>query len=193
MTEKGYEAYRLEEGTSERYDAPRRAPPRRPAGQRRPTSRHPAETSQLPRERFLRLDRYRVDREWKRYEGTPQRDLFRELRIRFLERHRARGRWSVDVGSGPGRFSPLVGESGGRAVQLDLSREMLSFARDRAGARSGRRPLDLVRGDVLRAPLRPGKFAEVAVLGNGLGFAGEASDRFLDAAIGLVAPGGTLL
>jgi SAM-dependent methyltransferase len=140
------------------------------------------------RERFEHLDPYRVDREWQRYEGTAQRDLFRELRNRFLARHAAVGRWVVDVGSGPGRFLPHLGSEGAGRVALDLSFEML-----RRVARKGRRPPHLVRGDGLAPPFVRGGFAEVAVLGNAIGFAGEGAETFLDSVGDLVRPNGILL
>ena len=142
-------------------------------------------------ERFRSLDRYRAEREWKRYEGTPQRDLFRELRARFLLRHRPEGGWALDVGSGPGRFASALGGRPGQRILLDLSREMLLLAQERS---LGHGPTPaLVRGDGLRPPLRAGRFAQVVALGNPVGFAADASDRFLSGLMGMVAPGGTLL
>jgi SAM-dependent methyltransferase len=140
------------------------------------------------RERFKELDSYRVDREWDRYEGTAQRDLFRELRARFLRRHSATGPWVLDVGSGPGRFLPELGSPVAHRVALDLSAETLR----RAEARGPTGP-HLVRGDGTSPPFARAAFAVVAVLGNALGFAGPESDRFLEAVESLVAPGGYLL
>lgn len=165
----------------------------RPSPHHRVPSPEPSE-SETPRDRYLDLDRYRVEREWKRYQGTPQRDLFRHLRERFLRRHAAPGGWVAEIGPGPGRFSPLVGGSGTRRVLVDLSREMLRKARDMW-------PLgpDLpvfpgfVRGDGTHPPLRPGTFSEVVALGNPLGFSGEAADQFLGSVLALVRPGGAVL
>lgn len=146
------------------------------------------------RRRFRDNDAYRAAREWQRYEGTAQRDLFRELRERFLERHRAPARWVLDAGSGPGRFTGRLGpESGARRVALDLGREMLLELRDRGdSARPGEAAPELVRGDAERPAFRPGAFDVVAALGNLLGFAGDGSDRVLAALTELVAPGGML-
>jgi len=147
------------------------------------------------RERFVHADRYRVEREWTRYEGTAQRDLYRELRERFLDRHAVTGGWVLDLGAGPGRFTARVGASGVQRIALVLSREALRFLEegwpDRA---TGVPPLpDRVQGDAARSPLRSGTFSEVAVLGNTLGFAGTQADQILEAAESLVAPGGTLV
>ncbi|MCI4354882.1 MAG: class I SAM-dependent methyltransferase [Thermoplasmata archaeon] len=142
-------------------------------------------------ERFRTLDRYRVDREWKRYEGTPQRDLFRELRARFLERHRPSEGWAVDIGSGPGRFASVLGGRPSHRVLLDLSLEMMRSARERQiEAPDG---AIVVRGDGGNPPFREGQFAQVVALGNPLGFAAERSDQLLDQLLRLVAPRGTLV
>ena len=180
--------------SQERRPVPRRS--RRPptVAPSRPSSPSPLRARPAPAsaaERFRTLDRYRVDREWKRYEGTPQRELFRELRTRFLERHRPSGGWAVDVGSGPGRFTSSLGGTSSRRVLLDLSLEMLRAARGRLD--DDARPAALVRGDGGQPPLRPHRFAQVVALGNPLGFAAEASDRMLTNLAELVAPGGSLI
>jgi SAM-dependent methyltransferase len=147
-----------------------------------------------PRGRFLHADRYRAEREWKRYEGTAQRDLYRTLRERFLERHRRSGGWVLDVGSGPGRFTGRIGDPASRAVALDLSGEALRLLAEKWKARAEERALpDRVRGDARWAPFPSGQFGTVAILGNTLGFAGAESAAVLDAAESLVAPGGLLL
>ncbi len=146
------------------------------------------------RDRFLSADVYRVDREWRRYEGTAQRDLFRELRERFLTRHAVETPWAADIGSGPGRFAARVGGPLTRVVLLDLSQGMLRSAAARLGAVPGRPGgFRFLRADAGRPPLRPGTFGEAVALGNPLGFSGLEAERFLDAVLPLVAPGGRLL
>ena len=144
--------------------------------------------------RFQQADAYRAQREWQRYVGTPQRDLFRELRERFLARHSASDGWVLDFGSGPGRFLPFIGGPAARRVALDVSHEMLELAASAwvADGRTGRLP-DRVVGIAERPPLRTARWSEVVVLGNTLGFAGPNADRLLNQAVGLVAPGGSLL
>jgi hypothetical protein len=146
-----------------------------------------------PHDRFLALTEERALREWQRYEGTPQRDLFRQLRERFLERHAARSGWALDVGSGPGRFSPLVGGERSRRVALDLSANMLRIGSQLASFASPPRSIERVRGDALRPPFAPGRFAEVVALGNPLGFEGRHGVQLLDQLEALVAPGGLLI
>ncbi len=135
--------------------------------------------------RFRTLDPYRADREWLRYEGTPQRELFRELRRRFVSRHAGPTGPTVDLGSGPGRFTAELGAAGGRHLALDLSREMLLRVPSAPG-------VERVRGDAASPPLSRGAFAIAALLGNALGFAEDAGGRLLDASESLVAPGGVL-
>ncbi|MGP8077314.1 MAG: class I SAM-dependent methyltransferase [Thermoplasmata archaeon] len=176
-------------------------PVRRPPGRPRDRSKEPLPdvpprgSAPSARDRFLATDPYRAEREWKRYEGTPQRDLFRELRLRFLRRHAVASRWVLDVGAGPGRFTPAVGASDARRVALDLSREMLSRVPRTVPGAAGGPPvaLDRVVGDALAPPFPRGSFGEVAVVGNAVGFAGEGSERMLGAVEALVAPGGTLI
>ena len=147
-----------------------------------------------PSTRFREASEYRAHREWRRYEGTAQRDLFRELRQRFLERHSVENGWVVDLGSGPGRFLPSMGGLGARRVALDLSRTMLTMVPDAwvALGRADAAP-DRVRGDAARPPLAAGRWSEVVAFGNTLGFAGENADRVLDAAERLTSPEGILL
>ncbi|MCI4331489.1 MAG: class I SAM-dependent methyltransferase [Thermoplasmata archaeon] len=146
------------------------------------------------RERFLDLDRYRVEREWQRYQGTPQRDLFRTLRERFLRRHAVNGGWAIEIGPGPGRFSPLIGGAGSRRLLLDLSLEMLRKARE-VWPKGPDLPVfpGFVRGDGTHPPIRPGTARQLVALGNPLGFSGDAAGQFLEAALDLLAPGGTFL
>ncbi len=147
------------------------------------------------RTRFLATDGYRAAREWARYEGTPQRDLFRQLRVRFLQRHAVDGGWALDVGAGPGRFTPFVGGPASRRVALDLARAMLEELPRRLALR-GPVPspsVERVQGDSLGPPFLTGAFGEVAVLGNTLGFAGDRGAEILARCEEMVAPWGTLV
>ncbi|HEV2519142.1 MAG TPA: class I SAM-dependent methyltransferase [Thermoplasmata archaeon] len=134
-----------------------------------------------------------MEREWKRYEGTPQRDLFREVRERFLVRHGGQAGWVLELGPGPGRFSPLVGSNTARRVLLDLSETALRYVRESWGTRTREAIPALVRGDGARPPLLAGRFSQVVALGNPLGFAGESAPEFLRSTLRLLAPGGTIL
>jgi SAM-dependent methyltransferase len=155
-----------------------------------PETRH----APLAAERFRKADAYRARREWQRYEGTGQRDLYRELRERFLTRHSVDEGWVLDLGSGPGRFLPFAGRGRVTRVALDLSREMLKLIPDAWVASGGFGPVpQRVRGNGLRPPFEDGKWAEVLAMGNTLGFAGPDAEALLDRAEALVAPEGTLL
>ncbi|MCI4349675.1 MAG: class I SAM-dependent methyltransferase [Thermoplasmata archaeon] len=144
-------------------------------------------------ERFRNLDAYRVQRERQRLEGTAQRDLFRQLRVRFLLRHSTSRGPALELGPGPGRFTPFVGGPGTRRVLLDLSLSMLNEVRERIDTPTKEPIPDLVVGDGRSPPFRSRSFGEVVVLGNALGFAGPSWDRLLGATLDLVAPGGTVI
>ncbi|HEV2429460.1 MAG TPA: class I SAM-dependent methyltransferase, partial [Thermoplasmata archaeon] len=163
------------------------------AGRRSPKEaafRSPPELGRRPSERFLRLDAYRVEREWKRYEGTPQRDLFRILRRRFLARHARSNGWVVEIGPGPGRFTPEIGDARAHRVVLDLSGGMLEAVR-RRWPKTGSGPVpSLLRGDARWPPLRDGRFDAVVALGNSVGFGGTDAPGLLDQIADLVAPNG---
>jgi ubiquinone/menaquinone biosynthesis C-methylase UbiE len=150
-----------------------------------------------PRERFVAADEYRVEREWRRYEGTAQRDLFRELRARFLRRHPAAVSGAVlEVGSGPGRFSPLIGDREHARVLLDLSDRMLHRAAETlagSGPRERSVPTELVRGDATRIPFRDGRFSGVVGLGNVVGFGGERASTILQEIVRCSSPDGGLV
>jgi methyltransferase family protein len=153
----------------------------------------PPQPTPVGRHRFVSWDDYRVEREWTRYEGTPLRDLYRQLRERFLARQRppARG-WSLEIGPGPGRFSRLIGHAEDRVTLLELSRAMLRRIQTDAKGREDSFP-DLVQGDAVTPPLKPGQFHRVVMLGNVLGFAADEAPELLARTGGLVAPGGILL
>jgi SAM-dependent methyltransferase len=167
-------------------------------GTARAAARRPSERGPLPRarDRFRELDQYRVDREWQRYEGNALRDLFRELRLRFLARHPPTVPGPVlEVGPGPGRFSASLGGPENPRLLLDLSVRALRVARGHLSGRSEREfgASGFVRGDALRPPVRRGAFAQVVLLGNALGFAEGRSEELLDRCLELIAPQGGLI
>ncbi|MFZ0829848.1 MAG: class I SAM-dependent methyltransferase [Thermoplasmata archaeon] len=174
---------------------PRKSPqnPPRPHGVALSAARRIQSSNPPGRHRFLEWDDYRVDREWQRYEGSPLRDLYRELRERFLARHRPfhPGR-SLEIGPGPGRFTRRIGHSDDRVTLLELSRAMLERVRADS-PRNARFEFDLVQGDAVAPPFRPMRFHRVAMLGNVLGFAERDAPELLKRACALVAPGGRLL
>lgn len=150
--------------------------------------------AEAPADRFRHLDAYRARREWSRYEGTPQRELFRTLRERFLERHSVSAGWAVDLGSGPGRFLARLGTGAARRVAVDLSSEMLNLVPEAWSATGGVGDLPhRVRADALHPPFADRSLAEVALVGNTAGFAGGSAEHLVTEASRLVASGGKLL
>lgn len=163
------------------------SPRRRPAVQRSPPP-----TDGRGVARFRDLDRYRVEREWARYEGNPLRDLFRELRARFVRRHLVGSGWVLDVGAGPGRFTPLLGAGGARPIVLDLSLEMVRRARRSLKHVPGA-PGAFVRADAAHPPFRSGSVASVAALGNVVGYMPSFGWPSMEPLAPLVAPSGLVL
>ncbi|MDE1819696.1 MAG: class I SAM-dependent methyltransferase [Euryarchaeota archaeon] len=151
--------------------------------------------------RFLSAGRYEVEREWRRLEGTPQRDLLRTLRERFLRRSfptpLPEGRWAVEVGPGPGRFTPVLAETSAQLLLVDLSREMLRAAavrRERGlGSRGRRATLALVLGDATAWPVRPGTIERLTAIGNVVGFSGDRAEGILRELSASLAPGGEIV
>ena len=153
------------------------------------------DTHPTSKSRFRDNDRYRAGREWARYEGTAQRDLFFELRARFIRRHLPARGWAIEIGGGPGRMAAeLAKPHGTRLAVLDIGRSMLELLADRWPSGPGSPvPPDRIRGDAVRPPLTPGRFELVSAMGNILGFSGEEASRLFDRVMELVAPAGIVL
>jgi len=144
------------------------------------------------RRRLRRRFDLQVRREWRRYTASPNRALRGELRARFLRRYLPRRKgWVLELGPGPGRFTPTIAASGGTVVAVDLSRPMLEWARQRAKPISAR--LRWVRGAGERLPILAGTFGTAVVYGNILGFAGREGPRLLAELARVLRPGGRLI
>jgi ubiquinone/menaquinone biosynthesis C-methylase UbiE len=106
--------------------------------------------------------------------GKRRRTHLRE--VAALERLLAAcGDWrvAVDVGSGAGRFAPVLGRGGAMLIQLDLAPSMLEVSRN-APAVPGRS--DYVRGDARRLPL-PARSADLVFSHRLLNHLDEADRR----------------
>jgi len=136
----------------------------------------------------------RVQREWRRYEGAAWRVLVRELRQRFLERHLPAGPgWVLELGPGPGRFTPSVLASGSRVAAVDLSLPMLRTLGRKVGKARRSAALRRVRAVGERLPFRNGAFRATVALGNLLGFSGSDGPRLLAEMARVTRPGGILV
>jgi SAM-dependent methyltransferase len=135
-----------------------------------------------------------VDREWARYSGEAWRVLVRELRDRFLARHLPKGRgWVLELGPGPGRFTPTVLACGARVVAVDLSLPMLHALRRRKRVQKRAGRLRRVRGAGEQLPFRTGAFRAAVVYGNILGFSAGGGEQLLSELARVVTPGGVVI
>ena len=143
-----------------------------------PPTRHGSRRRNLLRQTFDR----RVDREWKRYSGEPKRVLRRVLRERFVRKHIRNSRGVIlELGSGPGRFTPILrGRSGVRVVAVDLSRESLRSGRRHAPRMASRSSIDWVQAAGECLPLVSGSVDVAVVLGNIVSFAATDGAVLLD-------------
>jgi len=160
----------------------------------RPAPKRAARTASARRRRIREQFDLSVGREWRRYSGNAWRVLVRELRERFLARHLPRGGgWVLELGPGPGRFTPTVLASGARVVAADLSLPMLRALGRRRSVRSRSFRLRRVRAAGEHLPFRDRAFRAAVAYGNILGFAGKEGDRLLSELARVVRPGGLLV
>jgi SAM-dependent methyltransferase len=136
----------------------------------------------------------RVQGEWRRYSGTAWRVLARELRRRFLDRHLDSGSgWVLELGPGPGRFTPDILVRRARVAAVDLSLPMLTTLGRRTAKGRHFAALRRVRAAGEHLPFRNGAFRAAVAYGNLLGFSGRGGDRLLAELARVVRPGGTLV
>jgi ubiquinone/menaquinone biosynthesis C-methylase UbiE len=93
--------------------------------------------------------------------------------------------WVLEIGSGPGFFSPSVAEAvpDGRLVLLDLQGQMLRLARGRIGHRA-----HFVQADAIRLPFASATF-DALLIATVLGEV-SSSDGCLDEVRRVLRPGG---
>lgn len=136
----------------------------------------------------------RVRQEWRRYAGEAHRVLRRQLRERFLERNlRGGGPVLLELGPGPGRFTPTLLRGRRRVVAIDLSRVGLRSAQRRSRRLTPRARVDYVQGAGEHLPLAARSIDVAVVLGNIVCFAGRDSGPLLNELARVVRPGGRLL
>lgn len=101
----------------------------------------------------------------------------------------------LEVGPGPGRFSPHLAGPGRERVLVDLAPKALEAARTHLSGFPaelyGRS--EFVRAEGCGLPFTPGAFSEAVLLGNILGFAGARSELLMEEAVRVLRPGGSLL
>ncbi len=151
---------------------------------------------QARRRRIRREFDRRVVHEWRRYGGEDRRVLLRVLLERFLRLHlrRTKSGWTLEIGPGPGRFTPTVlASTRGSLLALDLSRPELSSARRRLRRSPAVARVRWIQGAAEHLPFRPRSIRNAVVFGNILGFAGREVPRILRELARVLLPGGLLL
>jgi len=132
-----------------------------------------------------------VQREWSRYSRSAWRVLARELRGRFLAHHLPKGSgWVLELGPGPGRFTPAILATGAKVAAVDLSVPMLDSLGRRAVGWPRASALHRMRGAGEHLPFRAGAFRAAVAYGNILGFSGRGGDRLLAELARVVRAGG---
>jgi SAM-dependent methyltransferase len=134
--------------------------------------------------RYDRLHRRSLERAGGAAWGLWRR---RESQLQLLGS--VRGRRTLEVGCGAGRWSIALARRGARAVGLDLSPAQLSKARELARAR--RVQVDWVRANAERLPFPPGSFDRVFTDWGALTFADPR--RIVPEASRVLRPGGRLV
>ena len=117
--------------------------------------------------------------------------LRRTLRERFLVRHLTALRGpALELGPGPGRFTPLLRASvRGRVVAVDLSRNSLLAARRRVRSRNRPARVDWVQAAGERLPLRARCVDGILALGNIVSFASRDAPVLLSELARVCRPG----
>ena len=135
-----------------------------------------------------------VRREWSRYSRSAWRVLARELRSRFLAYHLPNGPgWALELGPGPGRFTPAMLATGARVAAVDLSTPMLRSLGRRMADQPRAGFLRRVRGAGEHLPFRAGAFRAAVAYGNILGFSGRGGEQLLAELARVVRGGGVLV
>jgi len=99
----------------------------------------------------------------------------------------------LELGPGPGRFTPTILSSGARVVAVDLSLPMLRALRRRKPVQARSRQLRGVRAAGEHLPFGKGAFRGAVVYGNILGFSAGDGPRLLSELARVVRPGGMLI
>ena len=99
----------------------------------------------------------------------------------------------LELGPGPGRFTPAILAAGARVVAVDLSRPMLDSLGRRAAGRQRGSALRPVRGAGEHLPFRVGSFRAAVAYGNILGFSGRGGEQLLAELARTLRPGGVLI
>lgn len=127
--------------------------------------------------------------EWNRLEKYPF-EFF--IARHFIERYITSGQQVLDIGGGPGRYSLFLAEYGCDVTLLDLSKENVKFALQKA--EEAGLPLKGIAGDARRADeIAEGPFDAILLMGPLYHLLEEADrEKAVNSALNLLKPGGVL-
>ena len=163
----------------------------------------------MPASKYPRRPQRRTDRQWwvqqrslaqvdaerGRLVGSPRNDLRRTLIERFLARNLSgqKGPY-LEIGPGPGRFTPLLLDRKVPVVLLDISRPMLRAARRSLHHRKDpRRPWGYIEAPAEDLPMLRDKSLGAITLVGLFGFFGYEGEGMIQSAYRALRPGGLLI
>ncbi len=135
------------------------------------------------------------EREWSRLERSAYFSLEAVTHNDFIHRYIKPGDKVLDAGSGPGRFSILLAETGVNVTILDISPEQLALARQeltKAGMLE--RVEQILEGDIIDLAMLPANhFDAVICFGGALSYVLEKRQQAANELIRVTKPGGIIM
>jgi ubiquinone/menaquinone biosynthesis C-methylase UbiE len=136
-----------------------------------------------------------ADAEWSRLERSAHGRLKAIIHEDFIRRYTKPGYRVLDAGSGPGRFSITMINSGAKVTVLDISDMQLEMARQKileAGLEE--KAEDYIRGDIADLSVFPENLFDMVVcVGGALSYVCEKRQQAADELIRVTKPGGYVL
>lgn len=133
--------------------------------------------------------------EWRRLEETPRGRVSFEVHRRFLSKFIRPGSRVLEVGAGPGRFTPVLAALGASVAVTDISPVQLELHRRHVSGTSAEGAVES-RGllDVCdTSHVSEGSFDAVVAFGGPLSYAFEEADQALSGLIRITRPSGVVL
>jgi len=135
------------------------------------------------------------EREWKRWDRSPEDRVKLHVHRHYLERFVQSGQTVLEIGAGSGRFTQVLAELGARILVADLSKGQLALNRANAAAYGyGRNVIDWIAMDACdMGSLASSRFDAVVAYGGLIGFVFENRNRVMTELLRVLKSGGPLL